>query len=42
MAEGIALTLDVVFRTLRLHRIEVNVQPTNAVHRAGAPRRVHA
>jgi ribosomal-protein-alanine N-acetyltransferase len=30
MAEGIALTLDVVFRTLRLHRIEVNVQPTNA------------
>ena len=30
MAEGITLTLEVVFQTLRLHRVEVNVQPTNA------------
>ena len=30
MAEGIVLTLEVVFQTLRLHRVEVNVQPTNA------------
>jgi ribosomal-protein-alanine N-acetyltransferase len=30
MAEGLALTLRVAFRTLRLHRIEANVQPGNA------------
>jgi [ribosomal protein S5]-alanine N-acetyltransferase len=30
MAEGIVLALDVLFQTLRLHRVEVNVQPTNA------------
>jgi ribosomal-protein-alanine N-acetyltransferase len=29
MAEGLALTLRVAFRTLKLHRIEVNVQPGN-------------
>ncbi len=29
MTEGIALALDVAFRRLALHRVEVNVQPTN-------------
>ncbi|MCC6193858.1 MAG: GNAT family N-acetyltransferase [Burkholderiales bacterium] len=29
MTEGMALVLDVAFRTLRLHRVEVNIQPTN-------------
>lgn len=29
MAEGLALTLRVAFRTLKLHRVEVNIQPTN-------------
>jgi len=30
MAEGLALALDFAFRTLKLHRVEVNVQPRNA------------
>ncbi|MEO8676602.1 MAG: GNAT family N-acetyltransferase [Casimicrobiaceae bacterium] len=30
MAEGLALALKFAFRTLRLHRVEVNVQPRNA------------
>lgn len=29
MTEGMALALDVAFRRLKLHRVEVNVQPTN-------------
>jgi ribosomal-protein-alanine N-acetyltransferase len=29
MTEGMALALDVAFRRLRLHRVEVNIQPTN-------------
>ena len=29
MAEGLRLALYVAYRRLRLHRIEVNVQPTN-------------
>lgn len=29
MTEGMALALDMAFRTLRLHRVEVNIQPTN-------------
>lgn len=30
MTEGMALALDVAFRKLGLHRVEVNIQPTNA------------
>jgi len=30
MAEGIELALDAAFRRLKLHRLEVNIQPTNA------------
>ncbi len=30
MTEGMALALDVAFRRLALHRVEVNIQPTNA------------
>jgi len=30
MAEGLALALEYGFRRLRLHRVEVNVQPANA------------
>jgi ribosomal-protein-alanine N-acetyltransferase len=29
MTEGLALSLDIAFRSLALHRVEVNVQPTN-------------
>ena len=29
MTEGMALALDVAFRKLALHRVEVNIQPTN-------------
>ncbi len=29
MAEGLELALDLAFRTLELHRVEVNVQPEN-------------
>ena len=29
MHEGMALALDVAFRHLKLHRVEVNIQPTN-------------
>jgi ribosomal-protein-alanine N-acetyltransferase len=29
MMEGLELTLEFAFRTLRLHRVEINVQPTN-------------
>jgi ribosomal-protein-alanine N-acetyltransferase len=29
MTEGMALALDVAFRKLELHRVEVNIQPTN-------------
>ncbi len=29
MTEGMALALDVAFRELALHRVEVNIQPTN-------------
>ena len=29
MTEGMALALDVAFKRLKLHRVEVNVQPTN-------------
>jgi [ribosomal protein S5]-alanine N-acetyltransferase len=34
MAEGLALALDFAFRTLKLHRVEVNVQPRNLRSRA--------
>jgi len=30
MTEGMALALDVAFGKLKLHRVEVNIQPTNA------------
>lgn len=30
MTEGMALALDVAFRKLGLHRVEVNIQPSNA------------
>ena len=30
MSEGMALALDIAFRRMKLHRVEVNVQPTNA------------
>jgi ribosomal-protein-alanine N-acetyltransferase len=29
MSEGLALALDIAFRNLKLHRVEVNIQPTN-------------
>lgn len=29
MTEGMALALDIAFKRLQLHRVEVNVQPTN-------------
>ena len=29
MTEGFVLALDVAFRQLELHRVEVNIQPTN-------------
>ncbi len=29
MTEGLHLALDIAYRRLRLHRIEVNIQPTN-------------
>jgi len=34
MREGLALALDQAVRVLRLHRVEVNVQPANARSRA--------
>lgn len=34
MAEGLALALEFAFRTLKLHRVEVNVQPGNTRSRA--------
>ena len=30
MSEGMALALDIAFRQLKLHRVEVNIQPANA------------
>jgi ribosomal-protein-alanine N-acetyltransferase len=30
MSEGLAAALDIAFRKLKLHRVEVNIQPTNA------------
>jgi ribosomal-protein-alanine N-acetyltransferase len=30
MTEGMALALDVAFRKQKLHRVEVNIQPTNS------------
>jgi [ribosomal protein S5]-alanine N-acetyltransferase len=43
MSEGLDLAFDVAFRTLHLHRVEVNIQPANArssmlVRRAGLTR----
>jgi len=43
MTEGLVLVLDVAFRALKLHRVEVNIQPTNRrslslVERAGFTR----
>jgi ribosomal-protein-alanine N-acetyltransferase len=43
MSEGLDLTLHVAFRVLRLHRVEINIQPTNErsialVRRAGLTR----
>ena len=43
MAEGLELTLQFAFRVLRLHRVEINIQPTNErsialVRRAGLTR----
>lgn len=43
MAEGLELTLRLAFRTLCLHRVEINIQPTNErsialVRRAGLTR----
>jgi len=29
MSEGLAAALDIAFRRLKLHRVEVNIQPTN-------------
>jgi ribosomal-protein-alanine N-acetyltransferase len=29
MTEGMALALDIAFRKMKLHRVEVNIQPTN-------------
>jgi ribosomal-protein-alanine N-acetyltransferase len=29
MTEGLELTLEFTFRVLRLHRVEINIQPTN-------------
>ena len=47
MSEGMALALDVAFRKLRLHRVEVNIQPANAssialVRKAGFAREGYA
>ena len=30
MTEGLAAALDIAFRKLKLHRVEVNIQPSNA------------
>lgn len=43
MSEGLAQALDIAFRTLKLHRVEVNVQPANSqslalIRRAGFTR----
>jgi [ribosomal protein S5]-alanine N-acetyltransferase len=43
MSEGLGLAFEVAFRTLRLHRVEVNIQPANTrsaalVRRAGLTR----
>ena len=43
MADGLALALEFAFRTLKLHRVEVNIQPMNTrsaalVRRAGLTR----
>ena len=42
MAEGLAAALDIAFRQLKLHRVEVNIQPNNARSaRARYPAGVH-